>query len=119
MAFSRCSTFVIAVCGKGQFDGAGRDSLAAHQKAKRGAGLGMRRIDIAHRHGAAHTRPEATAGDNTDGLTGRAHYFRILARRRPAFRQNTDAAALGAIGDFIADTLFAGKSALLAPALSD
>ena len=31
----------------------------------------------------------------------------------------TVAAALGAIGDFIADTLFAGKSALLAPALSD
>src|SRR5688572_4360719 len=104
---------------KGHLDHLCGQRLAANHEAKLRAGSCEFASHIAHCDRPVHGRAEAARCDLADLAPVRRGDRRTLARRRAALGLEPDADTRRAVLDLAPDTLGAGETALLAPALLD
>src|SRR5688500_13788230 len=94
-----CFSALVAVGDEGQLDDGRRVRLAAHDELHRRAGLGVARLDVAHRDRPAGGRAEAAARDLADSRAVPVPDLAVLARRRAALRPDADELAGRPLGE--------------------
>src|SRR5271154_2839010 len=99
---------VIAGRNKRHWRHSGRTRDIANDNRERGAGLGMRPRDIAHREGSAQRGAEPAARHLADQITGGVDDGAAFTRRGAPIGANADATARRRIGELLEDALSGG-----------